>query len=349
MIVPRVKPLSYDELTNALRQPREVHADQLLNWISEQNISVLEEKFQFLGKEIFRFQADVAAGNNKFYSFGRALNRKLAAVKASAEIIERLAFHTFTQNNESLNLKLTIESGQWSYEKLETPVSVEKSFWNSNGWAVDFSAKDAIDRAVREALERHILLYAYYKNGWSGFSQIDQTILDNLVFRSLIANYSAAGFSAGLAVCSNPVFSGVSMGYLCDQSAKINKSEKWEQAFYEAYDYLRLRAENPEAQIEANLIDDELNYFLQTPFNVVFSESQQPTIAAEKIVSRLAVIDLQKSLGLPCPFFAAVVHGEDLLPLHFSRSVTTPGRELLFKTLSRNGLPEKLLERHPIL
>lgn len=327
----------------------EAAASQLLDWISDQDVHFAEDNFSFAGKDVFRFQSSAKSGATTMYGFGRSESRRLAAIKSSAELIERMAYHSFVKSESRLNLCLKVEMQKWSISSSTDSRPIEKSFHNSNGWAVDFSAKGAIDRAVREALERHILLLSYIKHGWSGFFQIDETKISHFNFRSLVSKYSVAGFTAGIGICQSPAFQGASFGYLSDQSDKILTSEKWEQSFYEAFDYIRMREDNPKANIQNDLISKELEYFLNKPFIEVCDERQKTTELSSKATADLAVIDLKESLDLPFPFFAAVVHGGDLLPLYLNQSLTESGRLQLQKTLKNISVDAVYPERHPIL
>lgn len=349
MMFNKLATLNIDEINNQKSSRTEAfEGDKLLTWAASHNFSFLEEKFDVLGKEIYRFQGSTEQDGISFYSFGRSTDRKLAAIKSTAEIIERLVFNEFTKQAAPLNLGIKVKNGHYEIQELNSQATIESSFFNSNGWAVDFSVEKAIVRALREAIERHILLLTFAKYGWSGFFEIDQMQMNNYQFRSVVSKISLAGFSAGMALCQSPRYKGISLGYLADTTSRIATSEKWEQAFYESYDLIRVREANPTAQMQKDLIGRELEYYLSTPFEHSFSNAGQIIELKKELRSNLAVIDVKKSLNLPVPFYAAVIHGGDLLPLYFTDSLTSNGKKYIQDLCERWELSE-LPERHPIL
>ncbi|MBL7542856.1 MAG: hypothetical protein JNL11_03525 [Bdellovibrionaceae bacterium] len=201
---------------------------------------------------------------------------------------------------------------------------------------------------MREAIERHLLLLTFAKYGWNGFFEIDQMQMNNYKFRSVVSKISLAGFSGGMSLCQSPSYKGISFGYLADITRKIATSEKWEQAFYESYDLIRVKEANPTAQMQKDLIGRELEYYLNTPFEHSFANEGQIIELKKELHSNLAVIDLNESLNLPVPFYAAVVHGGDLLPLYFTDLLTNNGKKYIQDLCERWELSE-LPERHPIL
>ncbi len=349
MISNKLVSLSLDEINKSVSsETKDTECDKLLIWAAEQGISFLEEKFNVLGKDIYRFQGSINQNEITFHSFGRSTDRRLAAIKAAAEIIERLAFNEFTRKAMPLNLCIRIENGQCEILKSDSQTIIDSSFYNSNGWAVDFSVEKAIDRALREAMERHLLLLTFVKYGWSGFFEIGKTKMNHCQFRSVVSKISLAGFSAGIALCQSPNYQGISLGYLADKTNQILSSEKWEQAFYESYDLIRVKESNPSAKMQDDLIGRELEHYLNSPFEHSFSTEGQITEIKTELHSSLAVIDLAESLNLPFPFYAAVVHGGDLLPLYFKKSLTSSGEKQLQSLCTKWALPE-FPERHPIL
>lgn len=349
MMFNKLVTLNFDGINNTeSSKTKYADYDKLLIWAAEQGISFLEENFNVLGKDIYRFQGTITQDGITFYSFGRSTDRKLAAIKAAAEIIERLAFNEFTRKAMPLNLSIKIENGQREVQKSDSQTVIDPSFYNSNGWAVDFSVEKAIDRALREAMERHLLLLTFAKYGWSGFFEIDKTKMNHCQFRSVVSKISLAGFSAGMALCQSPNYQGISLGYLADKENQILTSEKWEQAFYESYDLIRVKESNPTAKMQNDLIGRELEDYLSNLFEHSFATEGQITEIKSELCSSLAVIDLAESLNLPFPFYAAVVHGGDLLPLYFKKSLTSYGETQLQNLCAKWALPE-FPERHPIL
>lgn len=342
-------PLNLEQVEKLfLEQIKTSSPDQILEWSSHQNFSFIEEMFSVGDKDIYRFQGSAEMDKTTFYSFGRSTDRKLAAIKSAAELIERLIFDEFTRNEIGLNLAIKIKNTKFEILRGIEPIKIDRSFYNSNGWAVDFSVEKAIGRAVREAIERHLLILTFAKLDWDGFFEVDKTSLNHFELTSIISKYSVAGFSAGMALCQSSKFSGVSFGYLLDGTETILKSEKWEQAFYESYDLVRVKETTPDAIMQNDLIGQELEYFLKTPFSQKFSAQYENTQLVPEVLSNLAVVDLKEVLGLPVPFYAAVVHGGDLLPLYFSQSLSEAGKEQITR-LNNKWNVANFLTRHPVL
>lgn len=349
MKITELKPLSFDQVNAAIKNPASLFADELLEWVAGQETLFIEDSFSIAGKNIFRFQGTCNNNGKVLHSFGRSENRKIAAVKAVAELIERVVFHYFTKNEIGLNLKLMIEGGEWQVYPSENEFVIEKSFYNSNGWAVDFSIEGAIERAMREAMERHILLLSFAKEGWCGLYEINDLAIENYKFRSLISKYTVNGFSAGIAICQSPSFSGASLGYLSDRNKNILISSRWEQAFYEAFDYMQMQEIKYQSPESTNLIYQEMDSLLQKPFNIDFQKSGDQKEIHRQTLTGLAVLNLQRALYLPFPLYAAVVHGGDLLPLYFYPRLTEKGHRSLKKNLELWGVHTGIPESHPVL
>lgn len=104
MMFNKLATLNIDEINNRKSSRAEtLEGDKLLTWAASHNFSFLEEKFDILSKEIYRFQGSTEQDGISFYSFGRSTDRKLAAIKSVAEIIERLVFNEFTKQSASIN------------------------------------------------------------------------------------------------------------------------------------------------------------------------------------------------------------------------------------------------------
>ena len=127
MNISSLNPLSSSLLDVALSEPKASYPDEILDWIADQDVDFIEDKFSFSGKDIFRFQASIKSDQTTLYSFGRAQNRKSAAIKAAAELIERVAYHRFVKSDTKLNLGLTAQNGSWqitSYTSLTDTINL---------------------------------------------------------------------------------------------------------------------------------------------------------------------------------------------------------------------------------
>lgn len=327
----------------------QLYGQELLSWFSKQSdCKITYDSFSFSGKNVCRFFANLSS-DNSLGGFGRSQNEFLAAVKACAEAVERRAYQRFIHAKNLLDLKLVQNQHNFSVEKNPLLSSINPSFHNSNGWAVGFTTESAIERAKNEALERHLLLYTFLKDGWNGFYEINRIVLEEVEFVSLISKYSLAGYSAGLGIARTKKFKGVSFGYLCDKTEIIKKSLKWEQAFYESYDYIRVRSILKEFNPDQGSISQALNFYLEESFEYSFSTVEESTELREIFTANCAVIDLKEKFNLNFPFYAAVVHGGDLLPLFFKKNLDMNGENFLRKKFKDLGLPNSIPERHPIL
>lgn len=326
-----------------------IYGQALLSWFAKQpNSTVMRDDFSFSEKTICRIFANLTT-DKSLGGFGRSQDEFLAAVKACAEAFERKVYQQYISKSDLLDLKLTQNGNKISIEANATPYSIKSSFFNSNGWAVGFTRESALERAKSESLERHLLLYTFLKDGWNGFFEISRVVIDEVEFISLVSKYNLAGYSAGLGIARSKKFKGASFGYLCDKLEAIKISSKWEQAFYESYDYIRVRSQLENFKPGQDSISQELNFYLENNFEQVFSEKEKVINLGDSFTSNCAIINLKEEFGLDFPFFAAIVHGGDLLPLFFKKSLTLEGEFYLREKLKNMGLSGSLPERHPIL
>lgn len=326
-----------------------IYGQELLSWFAKQpNSTIMRDDFLFSGKKICRIFANLSS-DKSLGGFGRSQDDFLAAVKACAEAFERKVYQQYISKSDLLDLKLTQNGNKLSIETNATPYSINSSFCNSNGWAVGFTSKAALERAKNESLERHLLLYTFLKDGWDGFYEINRILVDEIEFVSLVSKYSLAGYSVGLGIARTKKFKGASFGYLCERSEAIKTSPKWEQAFYESYDYVRVRSQLENFKPEQDSISQELNFYLENTFEQVFSSKEEIISLGDSFTSNCAVINLKEVFNLNFPFFAATVHGGDLLPLFFKKNLTPEGEFYLREKLKNMGLSGVLPERHPIL
>ncbi len=344
-----VQMMTLKQLESCLDLPEQIFANDLLSWFAGQNdAKVHSDEFIFSGKRIYRFCANIS-GTEGMSGFGRSQDETIAAVKACAEAIERNTYREFLKQNGSLNLQIKQTLSDLRIESSHHPKQIAPSFQNSNGWAVGFSSLASIERAKVEALERHLLLLTFIKDGWSGFYEISSITVDGIEFTSLLSKYTLAGYSAGIGIARSEKFKGASFGYICDKTENIKTSPKWEQTFYESFDYIRVRLAQENFKPQQGLIFQELEYYLENDFVEKFSTDSEIISLGENFNSNLAVIDLKKTLDLKFPFFAAVVHGQDLLPLYFKKSLTAEGENILKEGLESFRIFEAIPDRHPIL
>ncbi len=207
-----MKLMSLSELQLCLDLPETILGQDLLSWFASQNqAKVHRDEFTFAGQKTYRFSAHLKESESMI-GFGRSQDELTSAVKACAEAVERKACQEFFKSNDALPLQLFEEGYKKSIRLNDNPQPIPFSFHNSNGWAVGFSASAAIERAKREALERHLLLLTFIKDGWSGFYEISKVVIEDIEFTSLVSKYSLAGYSAGIGIAKSNKFKGASFG-----------------------------------------------------------------------------------------------------------------------------------------
>lgn len=329
------------------------HRAEFLDWVACLDllkVSVFESELE-AGEKYHRFTVQGLNGaGEQSAGFGRAKDKLTAATIASSEMIERYVSREIlrTAAQFSAPFLVSVEGGGIDVKKAEAPFSFpSKGFHSSNGWAVHFSMKRAIENATREALERHILLLSYLKNGWSGFAFDEQVPFKKAVLTPGVARLSVGGFRAGLVVTEGPESAGVTYGYLCEEAAGFEKSRKWLAAFFESYEQwadLIMRAE----PVSPSMIEQyQWRHF----------KGERPTLGTNAVEETeidvasgaLAVFNLQEVLSSPVPLFAAFVFGGDFIPLFLKQKLSSEEQRSLTNLLQRSGIENELPEYHPIL
>ena len=291
-----------------------------------------ETKLKLGGLEYYHFSTLVKNDPSKkiISGFGSHQNRKIAAIKCAAETIERLEMLEYFSKN------------------IITPRELQ----TSNGWAIHRSAKLAQDKALAEATERHLLLKAYFRNGWSGFKLIQKIEADDLTLYLNIGKYAQHGQAAILVAAQSDKFSGVSFGYGLGQMDQINSSDFWTSAIFEACDRILMPVTAATPAPTDNWIRQELHYFLNTPFDFsVFKENSDSNFfEQEKDLGSVELItqDLAKKNNLKFPLYSAFAKSDDLIPLFTKRNLNPQSLMYLTPTLKAHQIFE-IPVRHPIL
>lgn len=333
------------------------YSSLLLDWIVDNSLlksEVFESDLELSGQKFFRFSiSSTDADGNQYHGFGRSRNRLQAASIAAGEVIERYAAKKILKAAEPFLAKhhVNIQDTEISVtESVHTTLLPSPGFHSSNGWAVHFSLKKAVENSVLEALERHTLLYSYLHSGWNGFKRDSKVPFKNQVLTPYVSRYSFGGFSAGIVATEGSEFPGRTFGYLCEDTATINGSQKWLNAFFESYgQWESLSLNNAQIQNE-NLLAQYQKHFLLTPHQIktgdpVAAQSQ----SRSKIKSNILMLDMKKSMDLPIPLYVAYTFGGDLIPLFFRQKLSTGETVALQRSLKNWDLPMSLPEYHPIL
>jgi len=306
--------------------------DSFLNWFSSLCIPMAETKLKLGGLEYYHFSTLVKNHPSKklISGFGSHQNRKMAAIKCAAETLERVEMLDYFSKN----------------------LIIPKQLQTSNGWAVHGSVKQAQDKALNEAIERHLLLKAFFLHGWAGFKLVQKIEAEDLTLFLTIGKYTHSGQVSILVAAKSKKMSGVSFGYGLGQIDQLNSSDFWTSAIFEACDRVLISVPPTESAPQDNWIRQELQYFLNTPFDFsVFKENSDTNFfEAEKNLNSVEVItqDLAKKNNLDFPLFVAFAKSDDLIPLFTKKNLKPETRTYLTPILKAHQIFE-IPERHPIL
>ncbi len=324
---------------NEILNSRESQQALLLDVFAKDPMSGLIRKEQNIGNlKFFEFTAlhksevgDTIAGH------GQNSDEQLALTKAIAELYERRAlknyFKDLRENYFPKNVPLTYE---------------HSSLRSSNGWAVHFDHAPAKAAAINEALERHILLLSYLKNGWTGFIKIDEQMVDDIKFTSLISRYECNGMKAGMIIAKSPKQAGVTLGYFSDNTQNIKTSPKWAHALCEAKCQLDGFFDLSVANFkESNVVENSILDYLKSPWSEPVFSSDNSIISLPSIILEVQSFDLSENFGVP--LVAANATGDGLFPLFFPQTISAQAKEFLSPLLLENGISMPWPERIPIL
>lgn len=299
--------------------------------------------------KIFRFTVEGRAGESVFVGTGSSKTREEAALIAAAEATERFtARKIFAEGSAQAIHSVNVTDGKIGVVEADPPRDLpSRGFHSSNGWAVHFSLKAAIESATIEALERHILLYDFLNSQWQGFKFHSDLPMEHGRIRYLSSVSSFGGFRAGVAIAECDRFSGNAFGYLCYRDEITNYSVNWFSAFLEAYyqvdDFLKSPEEEPKTWIGRYQ-----QHFLRGR-RLKIEENYLTANHVPSVNASIVAVDLQKALNLSFPFFGAFVFGGDLIPLFFSQKLNEAEQFTARRSLQRWGINGPLPEFHPIL
>ena len=279
------------------------------------------------GQKYFFYEA----GFDKHLGYGRGFSRSQGCIKAVAECLER---------------KFMCEAFQGSLKS--TPR------WNqtSNGFAVHFTADEAIKSSIRETIERHILQMTYFRDGWAGFNLLEQTRDGEFEMQRIVSRYSCSGYRGGIVIVRSEKFSGIAMGYICDLEDGFESSVRWRHAYFEAVDKISPMLKTLENGLPLGLqpIDKALfDWFLNVDHKDLKFSNNLSILKLPDVFPVVRTFDLSVKWDLDFPFFAAHASGEDILPLVVSERMSKDETTDVIKLLQRLGLPPKIPSRNPIL
>jgi len=282
--------------------------------------------------------------------FGRSRDQLTAATIAGCEMIERFVCRKILRASSNLlaPMSVLVEDGGIDIQLSECKNSFPTvGLHSSNGWAVHFSVKQAIDNAVMEGLERHILLLSYLKSGWSGFLFDEQVPFEKVMLTPGIARISVGGFKAGIVLTEGSSAKGVTFGYLCQVVDGFEASGKWLSAFFESYEQWVDLTEREEPK-EMSVIESYQWHHLKK------KRPDLPLVSADELVidktnANIAVFNIGPVLKCPTPLYAAFVYGGNLIPLFLKQKLSSEEHVNLREKLALHGIKSDIPEYHPIL
>lgn len=300
---------------------------EFLDWFSGQfNGQGVESKFSF--GNLFRYCVSFSEdfGGKNLAGHGYDTDPSVAALKGAAELIERkVVAEYFRQNPREL-------------------------FKNSNGWAVHFSKNLADSAALREALERHILLYTFLRSGWNEFVLLDHKVTEKGEAFFLVSPYVCNGYFASLVVYKDHRFPGVSFGHMADLLEKFNSTPRWGHALFEAVAFVERGVETGGFGVSLdNQIYEDCRLWLLEPWT---SRIWKKDLSFQSLPEAKVEI-LSGSVSSLLPSFKGLVYSHvkssDLIPLFVSEDLKDAScHQAISQILAKYEIPAPN-ERHPIL
>lgn len=318
---------------------RESQAALLMDVFAKDPKAGLIRKEQNIGGlKFFEFTALYKSENgDTIAGHGQSTDEQLALIKAVAELYERRALKNYFKDLRANKIQKNIPA---IYE--------HSSLRSSNGWAVHFDHALAKAAAINEALERHILLVSYLKDGWLGFIKIDEQIVDDIKFTSLISRYECNGMQSGVIIVKSPKQAGVAFGYFSDFAQNIRTSPKWAHALCEAKCQLDGFFDLSKADFnESNVVENSILDYLKNSWSEPVFATDERIISLPNVTPQIQSFDLSESLGVP--LVAVNATGGGLFPLLFPQTISAQAKEFLSPLLLKNGISTLWPERIPIL
>lgn len=332
------------------------YSSLLLEWIVDNSFfksEVFESTLDISGQIFYRFSITATdSDGNQYHGFGRSKNRLKSASIATGEVIERYVAKKILKSQIPYYAKhlVSVSDAEISVSAAGGDVSLPSAgFHSSNGWAVHFSLKTAIENSVVESLERHTLLYSFLHSGWNGFNVDQQVPFQGQKLTPYVSRFSFGGFGAGIVATEGKKFLGRTFGYLCDDAEELNGSKKWLNAFFESHGQWELLSSDEPLPEDANFLIKYQRHFLMTSHSLQNQNSQAETKNVSDMQANILVLDLKSALNLPVPMFAAFSFGGNLIPLFFKQKLSSEETLKIQATLKKWELPTDLPEFHPIL
>lgn len=326
--------------------------NQLLEWFVGLGLNMREQRTRIGNFEYFNFSAFKKMDDRGYLtSHGRSTSRRIAAIKCAAEMIERQFMLEYFPTAPSFVLAETFDLKEKT--KVAEVVSLPaRELWTSNGWAVHFNQDISKNKAMEEALERHLLLKSFLQGRWQGFNLVNKIVNSEIELYFYSSQFELKEKTAGLVLAKSSLYQGVSFGYCLGSKAGMANMSFWENAIFEAIDkILTLKGKSVDLSLSpTSWIAKDTKDFLEQTFDMnVFGETSVPPI--QDIMPKISVktFDIAAKWSLPCPFFASFAWGENLIPLFNKASLSSTSLIQLKNTLRHHGIENEIPDRHPIL
>lgn len=333
----------------------------LLEWAQNRGDLFLPPEIRIVNTSwgsVIRATVQSAATSEKIIGCGRSLDMTTALSCAYGEVVERHVARDVSSAMDEINVIHTEVKGE-AITVLDSKLAPlpPRRLRSSNGWAVHFDLVSAARNAIKEAFERHILLYTFLKYGWSGFMNYGRHPEHSKSLLRLLSRVEFAEHRAGMVIAELQNFPGFTTGYFCETNL-ISKNACWQHASLEALEpALSIDEEKESSLIERLRSEDPLEctqmyYVFQDPPFSFLGTSERETINLKPSAEvKLVLICLHKSWALPFPFYAAYAFSETLIPLTFNHYLQqcSSSRTYMQQILSAHSLNSELPNVHPII
>ena len=304
--------------------------DQFLDWYSQQNHPMFENKLKLGHLDYYHFSSQFPVADSRHaQSFGSGLDRRSAALKCAGEAVERqVMFRYFAENRERF----------------------PKAFRNSNGWAVHSTLELAKQKAVNEAIERHLLLLSFCKFGWAGFKEVHTLEAGEITVKFFESRCRSNGKSSGLVAAQTRGQDGISFGYCLLDLDRQQAGGPWQAAMFEAVDKILLFDPNYKPQESISWMTKENLRLLEAAFDLNQIGGGEDFVPYEVETGdfTVEVIDVALEQNLKFPLYAAFAYGGDLIPLFWKTELDAAAEAQLLEKLRRHGV-SSIPDWHPVL
>ena len=348
------------------------YQDQFIKWASSREDIFEKPTVRPIAVEnrvVFRSSVQV---NREFLGFndiiagcGRAESASMSLVKAYAEALERIAMIKFKAGE----LRFDKFIAKFCNGIVQDINYLENDGWippvqkmiTSNGWATHFEQSLAIQNAAREAMERHILSYSFFKDGFRGLSHVRSMMFGPFNLELWQSKYSFCGLTSGLVITKSNKHPGHSFGYMVDDNINFKNSDKWTHAILEAVEPLYFFEEMSRKQlmeIQANTKDflenRQIRYLLKDFVGGEKNDSVDEELKKLSLPNENRIFGVRASLQdlfqMPVNLFASFVYAPSLIPLFPTTIKNEESIEFLQSNFSSYGIHEsKIFQDIPVL